>query len=194
VNIAVIRAFIAVEVAPATIANIAGAIAELKPKLPAVRWVAPANFHLTVKFLGDIDAGQVHAIGNALELAITPFPRCTINAKGLGVFPGLRQPKIFWVGFVGDELARLRASVDRALVPLGFSAEPREFTPHLTIGRWRQVDRSANNLKQELDRWRHRDFGATIVDQVILFQSELKPAGANYAKLKVIKLNDQSID
>jgi len=190
----VIRAFIAVEVAPATIANIAGAIADLKPKLPAIRWVAPANFHLTIKFLGDIDAGQVDAIGNALELAITPFPRCTINAKGLGVFPGLRQPRIFWVGFVGDELARLAASVDRALVPLGFSAEPREFTPHLTIGRWRQVDRSANNLKQELDRWRHRDFGATIVDQVILFQSELKPAGAIYSKLKVIKLNDQSID
>ena len=189
-----IRTFIAVEIAPMTIASITSAITQLKPKLPAIRWVAPANFHLTVKFLGDIEASQVDAIGAALQLALALFPRCTINAKGLGVFPELRQPKILWVGFFGDELARLAASIDRALLALGFFAEPREFTPHLTIGRWRHVDRPADNLKQELARWRDRDFGATIVDRVILFHSALKPTGAVYSQLKVIKLNDQAID
>lgn len=189
-----IRAFIAVEVAPATIASIAGAIAELKPKLPAIRWVAPANFHLTVKFLGDIDPGQVDAIGDALEPVITPFPRCAINAKGLRVFPGVREPKILWVGFLADELRRLAASIDGALIPLGFPAEPKEFTPHLTIGRWRHGDRPSGGLKQELARWRDRDFGQTIVDQVILFRSVLKPSGAIYSQLKVIKLNGQPSD
>lgn len=189
-----IRAFIGVEVAPTTIAGITSAIAELKPKLPAIRWVAPANFHLTIKFLGDIEANQVDTIGAALQLALAPFPRCTINAKGLGVFPALRHAKILWVGFFGDELARLAANIDRALLALEFSAEPREFTPHLTIGRWRQVDRSALNLKQELHLWRDRDFGATIVDRVSLFQSVLEPTGAVYSPLKVIKLNDQLID
>ena len=189
-----IRAFIAVEVAPTTIASIASAIAQLKPKLPAIRWAAPANFHLTVKFLGDIEARQVDAIGKALEPALTPFPRCTINAKGLGVFPGLRQPKILWVGFFGDQLAWLVASVDAKLAPLGFPSEQRGFTPHLTIGRWRQSDRPPGNLKKELDRWRDCDFGATNVDQVILFHSVLKPTGAVYSQLKVIKLNDQAVD
>ncbi|HET9917523.1 MAG TPA: 2'-5' RNA ligase family protein, partial [Candidatus Binatia bacterium] len=75
-----IRAFIAVEISPTTIARITVAIADLKPKLPAVRWVAPANFHLTLKFLGDIETHQVDAIGAALERTITLFPRCTINA------------------------------------------------------------------------------------------------------------------
>lgn len=189
-----IRTFIAVEVAPTTIASITSAIKELTPKLPAIRWVAPANFHLTVKFLGDIETSQVDAIGAALQLALALFPRCTINAKGLGVFPGVRQAKILWVGFFGDELARLAASIDRALLALGFFAEPREFSPHLTIGRWRHVDRPADNLKQELARWRDRDFGATIVDRVILFHSVLKPTGAVYSQLKVIKLNDQAIE
>ena len=188
------RAFIAVEVAPATVASITAAIVQLKPKLPGIRWVPPANFHLTVKFLGDIEASRVDAIGAALQLALAPFPRCTINAKGLGVFPGLRQAKILWVGFFGDELARLAASIDRALLALEFSAEPREFTPHLTIGRRRHVDPPAVNLKQELHLWRDRDFGATIVDRVILFQSVLEPTGAVYSPLKVVKLNDQSID
>jgi 2'-5' RNA ligase len=156
--------------------------------------MAPVNFHLTLKFLGDIEARQVEAIGDALELAITPFPRCTINAKGLGVFPGLRQPKVLWVGFIGDELTSLAARVDAAVSPLGFPVEPRDFTPHLTIGRWRQVERRVADLKEELARWRDHDFGATLVDHVILFQSVLKPTGAVYSKLKVIELKDQSID
>ena len=189
-----IRTFIAVKISPTTIARITAAIGDLKPKLPAVRWVAPENFHLTLKFLGEIETGQVDAIGNALEPAITPFPRCTINAKGLGVFPGLRQPKVLWVGFIGDELTSLAARVDAAVSPLGFPVEPRYFTPHLTIGRWRQVEQRVANLKEELARWRDHDFGATLVDQVILFQSVLKPTGAVYSKLKVIELNDQSID
>jgi 2'-5' RNA ligase len=190
---AVIRAFIAVEISPTTVARITAAIADIKPKLPAVRWVATANFHLTLKFLGDIEARQTEAIGDALELALTPFPRCTINAKGLGVFPGLRQPKVFWVGFIGDELTELARRVDSALLPLGFAGDPRGFTPHLTIGRWRQAERSPGNLKQELDHWREHDFGATKVGRVILFQSVLKPTGAVYSQLKVIKLNDPSI-
>lgn len=189
-----IRAFIAVELAPAAIANIASAIAELKPALPAVRWVAPANFHLTVKFLGDIEASQIDAIATTLEPVVTLFPRCTINAKGLGVFPTVRQPKIFWVGIVGAELARLAATVDRALLPLGFSVEAREFTPHLTIGRWRQGEPKVSNLKVLLDRWREHNFGAMTIDRVILFHSELKPAGAVYTQLKLFKLNDQPID
>lgn len=189
-----IRAFIAVELAPAAIANIESAITELKPKLPAIRWVPPANFHLTVKFLGDIDASQVEAIANTLEPLITLFPRCTINAKGLGVLPVVRQLKIFWVGFVGAELARLAATVDRALLPLGFSLEARKFTPHLTIGRWRQGEPRVGDLKVALACWRDHNFGATTINRVILFQSELKPTGAAYTQLKVFKLNDQPID
>jgi 2'-5' RNA ligase len=188
------RAFIAVEISPTTIARITAAIADLKPKLTAVRWVALENFHLTLKFLGDIETRQVDAINEALERAITPFPCCTINAKGLGVFPGLRQPKVLWVGFIGDELTRLAARIDTALLALGFSIETRGFSPHLTIGRWRQLHRSGGDLKHELERWRDRDFGMTLVDRVILFQSELKPTGAVYSQLKVFKLNDQPIE
>jgi 2'-5' RNA ligase len=190
---AVIRAFIAVEISPTTVAHILSAIADLKPKLPAVRWVAPANFHLTLKFLGDIEARQLEAIGDVLELAITPFPRCIINAKGLGVFPGLRRPKVLWVGFIGDQLTRLATRLDAVLLPLGFPGEPRGFTPHLTIGRWRQAERSPGILKPELNNWREHEFGATKVDRVILFQSVLQPTGAVYSQLKVIKLKDQSI-
>ena len=187
-----IRVFIAVEISPGTINRIASAVADLKPKLPEVRWTAPANFHLTVKFIGDIETHRADAIADALDRIITLFPRCTINAKGLGVFPGLRQPRILWVGFIGDELTQLAERVNTALLPLGFAGETRGFAPHLTIGRWRQPDRRTANLREEIARWRDHDFGATLVDRLILFQSVLKPPGAVHSKLKVFKLNDQA--
>jgi 2'-5' RNA ligase len=187
----VIRSFIAIDIAPATIEKIATAIEQLKPRIPGIRWTAPSNFHFTLKFLGDIEESQIDSIGNALLRELHPFPRFTINAKGLGVFPGPRRPRILWVGLAGVELARLAAKVETALEPLGFAPEQRTFTPHLTIGRWRQFDRAPDNLRQDLENWKYFEFGESSVDEVILFQSMLKPEGAIYSRLKIIKLKDE---
>ena len=183
-----IRAFIAVEIAAPTIASISTAIEQLKPRIEGIRWIAPSNFHLTVKFLGDIDESKVNPIGEALTGALRPFPACTINAKGLGVFPSIKRPRVLWVGLVGSELIALAAQVDLALAPLGFSREERGFTPHLTIGRWRQGARTKSTLATALDRWQDFDFGGSAIDEVILFQSMLKPQGAIYTRIKVMPL------
>jgi 2'-5' RNA ligase len=187
----VVRAFIAVDLEPHVIEKICRAIGDLKPLLPGVRWVAPKNFHLTIKFLGDIDETRIDEIGAALADTICPFPRLIINAKGLGVFPDLRRPRILWVGLVGSTLTTLAERVESALQPLGFAVEPRPFTPHLTIGRWRQYDRPPKSLGEELVRWRVHEFGESVVDQVILYQSVLKPEGAIYQALKVVTLDDK---
>jgi 2'-5' RNA ligase len=184
----VIRAFIAVEIAAPTIASISAAIEQLKPRIEGVRWIAPSNFHLTVKFLGDIDESKVNPVGEALTSALRPFPPCTINAKGLGVFPSIKRPRVLWVGLVGSELITLATQVDLALVRLGFSREERGFTPHLTIGRWRQGAKTDSTLGTALDRWQDFDFGPSAIDEVILFQSMLKPKGAIYSRIKVVSL------
>ena len=88
-----------------------------------MRWVPPTNFHLTVKFFGDIEEAQVEPIAVALQEQLDLFPRFTINAKGLGVFPERGRPKILWVGLTGNELAELAARVQSALLPLGFAPE-----------------------------------------------------------------------
>ena len=183
-----IRSFIAVEIESVVIEKIAVAIEQLKPRIPGIRWTAPGNFHFTLKFLGDIEDSQVDSIGNALHTELRLFPPFTINAKGLGVFPGPRRPRILWVGLAGIQLAQLAAKVESALAPLGFAPEQRKFTPHLTIGRWRQIDRAPNDLPQDLENWKDFEFGESFVDEVILFQSVLKPAGAIYSRLKIIRL------
>jgi 2'-5' RNA ligase len=61
----------------------------------------------------------------------------------------------------------------------------------LTIGRWRPGDRVGKDLEQELECWANYEFGISQADEVILFQSELNPAGAIYTRLKVIALKHE---
>jgi 2'-5' RNA ligase len=184
----VIRAFIAINIDRRIVQKISEAIIQLKRSIPEVRWVAPDNIHVTLKFLGDIEPTQIDPIANALEQALNLFPRFTINAKGLGVFPALRRPRVLWIGLEGNQLVKLAAKVEAALEPLGFMPEARGFQPHLTIGRWRQSDGGSKNLMEELERWKSHDYGASQVEAVILFQSVLKPDGALHKPLRVIAI------
>jgi 2'-5' RNA ligase len=95
---------------------------------------------------------------------------------------------VLWIGLEGKELLELASKVEKALEPLGFVPEKREFKPHLTVGRWRQFDRSSKKFGEELERWKGYEFGASTVAEVIFFQSELKPEGATYQSLKVVVL------
>ncbi len=183
-----IRAFIALEIDPTTSQRITAAVEPIKSRLPSIRWIGASNFHLTLKFLGNIDESQIEPIGAVLTDTLRPFPRLTINAKGLGVFPNPKRPRVLWVGLDGDRLVSLQVKVSLAMKPLGFVPEEKAFTPHLTIGRWRQDERADRSLEQELGNWRNYPFGTSAVDEVILFQSDLKSAGASYRRLKVVKL------
>lgn len=186
-----IRAFIAVTIDVQVIRKISDAMVQLRRTIPDVRWVEPDKIHLTIKFLGEIEPSRVDSIASALEQALKLFPRFTINAKGLGVFPEARRPKVLWVGLEGSQLVKLAAKVEAALEPMGFLPEARGFQPHLTIGRWRRFDGPAKNLPEELERWKGYDYGASKVESVTLFQSVLKPDGALHQPLRVIAITQE---
>ncbi len=183
-----IRAFIAIVIDPQIVRQIARAIATLRPQLTGIRWVPQTNFHLTLKFLGDIDEGKIEPIAQALQRYVHPFSCFAINAKGLGVFPGVNRPRILWVGLEATGLPALASSIERALEPLGFEHDTKEFKPHLTIGRWRRFDGSSQALGKELELWDKHEFGRFEVREVVLFQSVLKPDGAVYTPLSVAAL------
>ncbi len=184
-----IRAFIAVTLDSKVMGKIATATAQLRPQVIGVRWVTPQNFHLTLKFLGDIDEAMVEAIKGRLGEQLSLFPRFSINAKGLGVFPSPKRPRVLWVGLTGDRLIALASRAESALQQVGFTPETREFTPHLTIGRWRQAGIASKSLNRELENWKTYDFGISRVESVSLFQSVLKSEGASYNRLATIPLN-----
>src|SRR5918994_485702 len=122
-----IRAFIAVEIDPHTVQEISAVLAQLEPRLRGIRWVTAANYHFTLKFLGYIEESKIAPVADALERELHPFPRFTINAKGLGVFPDLKRPRVLWVGLEGGDLPALVGAVESALEPLGFAPETRSF-------------------------------------------------------------------
>lgn len=161
---------------------------QLKRSLTGIRWVGLENLHFTLKFLGPVQEEKVVPIRNALEQALSAIPRFSIIGRGIGVFPDIRRARVLWAGLEGKPLGPLAVEVETALEPIGFAREKRAFRPHLTIGRWRNFDGQSKRLNQEIERWKDCDFGESWVEEVVFFQSVLKPQGAVYSPLKVITL------
>jgi 2'-5' RNA ligase len=187
-----IRAFIAIELDRAVLRGIVEATDELRKKISDIRWTPQDNCHLTLKFLGTVEDELIDSIGQALERELSLFPRFSINAKGLGVFPNPKRPRVLWVYIEGKPLAALAERIENALEPLGFEKEKRNFTPHLTIGRWRQFKPAGKDLTGVLANWQERDFNGCAVHEVVLFQSILSPKGAEYRRLKAVRLSDNA--
>jgi len=184
-----IRSFVGVRIDPEVTEKISEVQTQLKRSLAGIRWVARENLHFTLKFLGAVPEEKIPAIMSTLEETLRPILRFRIVGRGIGVFPDIRGARVLWVGLDGDRLESLAREVEATLEPLGFEAEKRAFQPHLTIGRWRNFDGKPRQLREELERWKDFVFGESWVEEVVLFQSILKPEGAVYSPLKVVPLS-----
>ena len=104
-------------------------------RLPG-RAVPPANWHLTLRFLGSTDAARHRRIADELG-RVDPPPPFDLTLAGLGAFPRAGRAKVLWtgVGEGADALRALAASVEAAAVRAGFAPEPKPFSPHLTLSR-----------------------------------------------------------
>lgn len=186
-----IRAFIGVSIVPSVVGKISEAQEKLGRKLSGIRWIGHENLHFTLKFLGSIEEAKAEPIAVALEQALSPFSRFPLLARGMGVFPDIRKARVLWVGLVGEPLEPLVMKVEATLETMGFNRETRGFKPHLTIGRWRNFDGRPELLKNELESWKDYEFGESWVEEVVFFQSILKPQGAVYQPLRVIRLSSE---
>ena len=181
-----LRVFVGVPVGAAVAERISAVRNEFGGE--AVRWVPAENLHLTLKFLGDVEEAQVVSIRSALREALAGTAGFGVTARGLGVFPDARRPRVLWIGLAAPELAQVAGRVDRALEPLGVERAATRFRPHATIGRWRRPEPPGVSLREELTRWCDREFGEFRMDAVTLFRSTLRPAGATYSPLEVFRL------
>jgi 2'-5' RNA ligase len=187
----VIRAFVAVRIEPAMIQKISEVQSQLQESLTGIRWVAQENLHFTLKFLGSVEDKKLVPIMVALEDALRPVQCFSLLGNGIGVFPNVKRARVLWIGLQGQGLHRIAEEVETALEPLGFPRESRDFAPHLTLGRWRNPVLQPQKLGEQIERWQDYDLGKSKVDEVVLFQSVLKPNGAVYSPLGVIRLRVQ---
>jgi RNA 2',3'-cyclic 3'-phosphodiesterase len=180
-----IRAFIAIEL-PEDVKRFLERISSKLKKCGAdVGWVRIENIHLTLKFLGSVSPDLIPSIEESAAPVFAKQTPIHLSVKGLGVFPGMRSPRVVWTGCVdaAKALAPLVAELEESLESLGFPKEKRPFSPHLTLGRVRSNKRVAQ-LVEELRQNLEVAGPEFTADHAALFQSLLKPTGAEYRALR----------
>jgi RNA 2',3'-cyclic 3'-phosphodiesterase len=174
-----LRAFVALRLNAATNAAIARFVQEIHCGGDGITWVREANLHLTLRFLGGaVPVEQLSALDGPLKRLAEATSAFAVSASGTGVFPNLERPRVLWVGLRSASLAGLAARVEATVRECGFAPEPRLFTPHLTIGRVRHWH-SWVRLRERLAHRAQQDFGESLIESMILYQSVPGP-GASY--------------
>jgi len=178
------RSFFAVELSAEIAAGVRRIQGALQERARGVRWVRPDGIHLTLKFLGEVEADRIETIVRKAAAAIQGVGPFTVGIKGGGGFPTLKNPRVIWIGVEdhSGKLKELQVRVEAGMAELGFSREKRGYTPHLTVGRLRS-GKGDKSVAQAFDALRESDLGSMEVREVILFRSHLKPTGAEYTKL-----------
>jgi len=178
-----LRAFVALRMNAATEAAIASLLRELQEFGGGVTWVRSANLHLTLRFLGGaVPAAMLAPLDRALIQIGATTPAFQVRACGTGAFPNLDRPRVVWIGLNGDPLMALAARVEAAARECGFAPEPRPYAAHLTIGRVRHL-RGWAPIRELLAERANQEFGQSLVDSMILYQSVLGPGGSAYEEI-----------
>jgi 2'-5' RNA ligase len=186
-----LRCFVALLLSPGVLEELQAVQRMLRRELEsAVRWTQPDQMHLTLHFLGEVETGDIDALGLALERAATGFGALELSLQGLGVFPAQGRPRVIWVGLGGDveALGRLHRGVVEAAGQFGDHQESRDFHPHLTLGRPRPDSGMTHDLPGILRSLPGPRPMSWRVRELTLMSSELLPTGARYTMLHMVTL------
>jgi RNA 2',3'-cyclic 3'-phosphodiesterase len=113
--------------------SVAVGLSLLKGGLPGARWIEPENYHITLRFIGDIDDRTADDLAEAMErLAAPPL---TVSVRGLSVFGSKNPHALIACVEPNAALLTLQSDIDRLCQRLGLPADPRRFTPHITLAR-----------------------------------------------------------
>ena len=167
------RLFTGLELPPATSLD----LQIMQGGIPGARWLEPANFHLTLRFVGDIEVNQARELAMALDsINFRPF---RLRLKGVGLFGG-NKPHSLYAGVEENrDLQRLHDMHERLCRLIGLPPETRRFIPHVSLARLREPDMRA------LQRWVevHNLYSTPAFDvyQFVLFSSRPLKGGGPYA-------------
>jgi 2'-5' RNA ligase len=183
------RLFIALDISDEVRRSVRTVIERLERELAArgrgaarrpspVRWVTDDRLHLTLRFIGEVPDAVADEIAARLApaYAMDPFP---IFLSGLGVFPASGGPRVAWIGISegADRVSSVHLETGRRLAGLPVRADDRPFSPHLTLGRFRET---AARYRHRLAELRGIDAGRCTIDHVTLYQSRLSSQGPTY--------------
>lgn len=183
------RLFIAVNLSTEARDAIQAAIDEFPVKNPPWRWVTPDNWHLTLKFLGEIHAAQLESLNAALCDVARRYHGFEMALGAFGGFPNLHNPRVLFykVERGASELEKLANDVDAAVEKaVGLARENRRFHAHATVARVK--DALPSSVTSRLAAVPALTDGVTRVDNFELVESRLQRTGAVYSPVKEFAL------
>ena len=188
------RCFVAVELPEELRVRVDAALGSLRGETRAVRWVPEQNLHLTLKFLGEVEEGRISAVTEALQSVSPTASPFRWELSSAGFFPPGKRPRVFWLGAGegAEPLRKLAGAVGAALRSLGFQPEDRPFQPHLTVGRVRDGGRIEESFFRRWEGLGGERFGAVLVNDLVLMQSELRPEGPLYTPIARVALGEKT--
>jgi RNA 2',3'-cyclic 3'-phosphodiesterase len=193
-----VRLFVALDIPDQVRAQIGALVAKLRTASRHARWARIAGAHVTLKFIGEVPPEKVEPIKVALA-AIRLSNPIEMKFRNVGFFPNERRPRVFWAGIeAGAELGALAARVEMSLEPLGIAREQRAFSPHLTLARFESPRGTGagsawsppeylTSLQNAISGAGPLEFGSAVAKEFHLYQSILKPAGAEYTRLATFR-------
>ena len=185
----IIRTFIAVEIPDGIKAAMRDIQSDLRKSGADVGWARPEGVHLTLKFLGDVEADAIPRLAAELGVALSGMRPFTLSVGGTGVFPTPKSPRVVWLGLGGDmdALGAAQKAVEAVCGGFGFKPEDRPFRPHLTLGRVKSA-KGRDALIKALALHENAELGTFTAGSVSVMKSELKPSGAVYTEMHKINL------
>ncbi len=190
------RLFVAIELSPSIRERVVKLVDSIKSSVKDVKWVEKENLHLTLKFLGAVEETKAATVEKALDETAQTIKKAAgsffrhgfkVSFKGLGAFPRLTHPRVFWVGIDSGaiKLTEIAKAVEESLGKIGFPKEEKQFKAHLTIGRVRS---GIPKLNLDPAVIANESFGEMEVKKLSLIQSTLGPKGAKHETLKEFQL------
>ena len=175
------RCFLAIPIEPEISGQIWNSLQPLREALDW-KWVKPSHYHLTVRFLGEIDPSGIPILCGRLRPLLAHKQPFMIRLKGLGTFPNLHSAKVFWCG-MDKGIQSWRELCDIA----GHQDPPNRLVPHVTLARIRRENRPAL-LNHWIQQHRETLWGEQTVRSITLFESILQPQGPIYKPLEILEL------
>lgn len=156
----------------------------------AVKWVERENLHVTMRFLGEVDDDRARSM---IEWAHGPLSHDAFELAvgGAGAFPPSGAPRVLWIGIGrgADDARAVFDLLEQRVTSLGFEPEGRAYTPHLTLGRVREIDRAHGRALREWLAEIPAALGTQRVTHVTLYRSHLSPHGPRYEIVSEVPLS-----
>lgn len=165
------RSFVAIDFSSELKNEIVKLQSELRDIASGGRWKYIDNFHLTLKFLGEVERPKVQEINKVLQEICTKTERFKLQIGNLGFFPGKGNIRVLWLKLDGelDKLRKLQAEIDSSLEKVGFESERRPYVPHVTIGQDIVFNMDFEEIRKlAIDK----KYSSISVESVCLFKSE----------------------